>query len=83
MEALSRREILPEKNKDHALVDDWIGHRECHIQPDWLLAPLKLYTDNSKALVMTPAGVFYDESIYNYSCVLYPCSAFANIKNKQ
>lgn len=35
--ALSRGDTLPEKNKDHALSGDWIGHRECHIQPDWLL----------------------------------------------
>ena len=30
-------EVLPEKNKDHALTGNWTGHRECHIQPDWLL----------------------------------------------
>ena len=35
--ALSRGEKLPEKNKDHELTGDWVGHRECHIQPDWLL----------------------------------------------
>lgn len=34
---LSKGEQLPEKNKDHALTGDWIGHRECHIQPNWLL----------------------------------------------
>lgn len=34
---LSRGEPLPEKNRDYALTGDWIGHRECHIQPDWLL----------------------------------------------
>lgn len=28
---------LPEKNKDHLLTGSWAGHRECHIQPDWLL----------------------------------------------
>lgn len=28
---------LPEKNRDHALTGNWIGHRECHIMPDWLL----------------------------------------------
>lgn len=28
---------LPEKNKDHALTGNWVGHRECHILPDWLL----------------------------------------------
>ena len=32
--ALSRGEKLPEKNKDHELTGDWIGHRECHILPD-------------------------------------------------
>ena len=35
--SLSRGETLPERNKDHALTGDWIGHRECHILPDWLL----------------------------------------------
>lgn len=28
---------LPDKNKDHALSGNWVGHRECHILPDWLL----------------------------------------------
>ena len=28
---------LPESCKDHALSGNWTGHRECHIQPDWLL----------------------------------------------
>ena len=30
---------LPEKYRDHALVNsrDYKGMRECHIQPDWLL----------------------------------------------
>lgn len=35
--ALQYGEKLPEKNKDHELTGNWIGHRECHIQPDWLL----------------------------------------------
>ena len=34
---LARGEVLPEKNKDHALSGNWAGYRECHIQPDWLL----------------------------------------------
>ena len=34
---LAAGETLPEKNKDHALTGNWIGHRECHILPDWLL----------------------------------------------
>lgn len=30
-------EPLPQKNKDHALIGDYAGCRECHITPDWLL----------------------------------------------
>jgi mRNA interferase YafQ len=28
---------LPHKNRDHPLIGNWVGHRECHIEPDWLL----------------------------------------------
>jgi mRNA interferase YafQ len=28
---------LPTKNRDHILTGNWKDHRECHIQPDWLL----------------------------------------------
>jgi mRNA interferase YafQ len=28
---------LPQYNKDHPLTGNWIGYRECHITPDWLL----------------------------------------------
>ena len=28
---------LPPKNKDHALKGNYVGRRECHITPDWLL----------------------------------------------
>lgn len=28
---------LPPSNRDHALIGDYTGCRECHIQPDWLL----------------------------------------------
>lgn len=34
---LARGETLPEKNRDHSLNGDYVGFRECHIQPDWLL----------------------------------------------
>ena len=48
---LSRGEPLPEKNKDHALSGNWIGHRECHIKPDWLL----VYRIEDNVLVLTLA----------------------------
>ena len=34
---LCNEELLPLKNKDHNLSGDWVGCRECHIAPDWLL----------------------------------------------
>lgn len=49
--ALSRGETLPEKYRDHALTGDWVGHRECHIQPDWLL----IYRIEANVLVLTLA----------------------------
>ena len=42
---------LPEKNKDHALTGNWVGHRECHILPDWLL----VYRVEDDVLVLTLA----------------------------
>lgn len=46
---LAMGEALPEKNKDHALTGNWIGHRECHILPDWLL----VYRLEDEVLVLT------------------------------
>ena len=37
IEQLAMREFLPEKNHDHEPTENWVGHRKCHIQPDWLL----------------------------------------------
>ena len=34
---LAAGQTLPERNRDHALTGDYIGFRECHIRPDWLL----------------------------------------------
>ncbi len=46
---LAMGETLPEKNKDHALTGNWIGHRECHILPNWLL----VYQLEDEVLVLT------------------------------
>lgn len=46
---LSNGETLEAKYKDHPLSGDWIGHRECHIQPDWLL----IYRIENDILVLT------------------------------
>ena len=48
---LAMGETLPDKNRDHALTGNWIGHRECHILPDWLL----IYRIEDDVLVLTLA----------------------------
>ena len=30
-------QVLPDNNRDRALLGDWAGYRECHIKPDLLL----------------------------------------------
>lgn len=47
--ALAMDEPLPEKHKDHALTGNWVGHRECHVLPDWLL----IYRIEGEVLVLT------------------------------
>lgn len=44
-------ETLPLKNKDHNLSGNYIGYRECHIEPDWLL--IYCYEDNELLLYRT------------------------------
>ena len=34
---LANGESLDPQYRDHALSGNWTGHRECHLQPDWLL----------------------------------------------
>lgn len=46
---LANGKPLPEKNHDHALSNNWSGHRKCHIQPDWLL----IYRIEKDVLVLT------------------------------
>jgi mRNA interferase YafQ len=40
---------LPVEYKDHPLSGNWKGHRECHIQPDWLL----IYRMEDDILILT------------------------------
>ena len=37
IQKLSNGEVLPPKNRDHSLINDYKGCWECHITPDWLL----------------------------------------------
>lgn len=56
--ALALGEVLPEKNRDHALSGNWIGHRECHILPDWLL--IYRIEDDVLILTLTRTGTHSD-----------------------
>lgn len=55
---LAMGEALPKKYKDHDLSGDWIGHRECHIQPDWLL--VYRIEDNVLVLTLSRTGTHSD-----------------------
>ena len=37
VETLVDQELLDERYRDHPLIGNWKGYRECHLQPDWLL----------------------------------------------
>ncbi|EFM45586.1 addiction module toxin, RelE/StbE family [Mobiluncus mulieris ATCC 35239] len=49
LDRLRRGETLEEKHRDHALTGNYLGFRECHIQPDWLL----IYLVNKTELILT------------------------------
>ena len=47
---------LPPANKDHGLVGNYVGRRECHIAPDWLL----IYRIDGNALYLDRTGTHAD-----------------------
>ena len=48
LDILSARKHIPKKYLDHALKGDYIGYRELHITPDWLL----IYKIKDKELIL-------------------------------
>lgn len=59
--SLAKGKTLPEKNKDHALSGNWIGHRKCHILPDRLL----VYRIEDDVLVLTLARTGAHSDLFN------------------
>lgn len=55
---LANGETLPEKNKDHSLLGEYSGCRECHITPDWLL--IYEITEDELILYLTRTGTHSD-----------------------
>ena len=48
---LVKEKPLPDNYRDHKLQGDYIGYRECHLAPDWLL----IYKVEHKKLVLVLA----------------------------
>lgn len=58
VDTLAEGKPLPEKYKDHCLVGDYKGCRECHITPDWLL--IYEISDKELILYLTRTGTHSD-----------------------
>ena len=48
--------VLPPKNNDHCLTGSYVPHRECRIQPDWLL----IYYQTDTELYLYRTGTHAD-----------------------
>lgn len=53
---LALSEELPEKNQDHGLKGNYMGKRECHVAPDWLL----VYRIEGKRIILYRTGTHSD-----------------------
>lgn len=58
VDALASGQELPAKYKDHALIGNYKGCRECHITPDWLL--IYEVDGNELFLYLTRTGTHSD-----------------------
>lgn len=49
IDLLLEEQVLEERYRDHGLIGNYAGFRECHILPDWLL----IYAKDSEKLILT------------------------------
>ena len=56
IDLLAIGQTLDEKYRDHPLSGTWKGHRDCHIEPDWIL----IYRLTSDALYLERTGSHSD-----------------------
>jgi len=56
IQQLAQGEPLDENFRDHKLTGNYVGTRECHIEPDWLL----IYEDHDEELVLIRTGTHSD-----------------------
>ena len=76
---LAMGEVLPDKNKDHALTGNWVGHRECHILPDWLL--VYRLEDDILVLTLTRTGTHSD--LFGKQCPILATTRYSIIMAMQ
>jgi len=57
IEELAVPNLLPEQYRDHNLIGDYAGYRECHISPDWLLVyGYETLNDGEQQLLLVRTG---------------------------
>jgi mRNA interferase YafQ len=56
IDALASRQPLPEEYRDHALKAEWIGWRDCHVAPDWIV----IYRKTDAELILGRTGTHSD-----------------------
>ena len=56
MRLLAEEQVLSAKYRDHTLTGNYVGRRECHIQPDWLL----IYKQEDGVIVFERTGTHSD-----------------------
>lgn len=55
---IQQEESIPAKHRDHPLGGNWIGFRELHINPDWLL--IYKLVPKDKTVIFTRTGSHAD-----------------------
>ena len=58
---LLNEKVLDEKYQDHPLVGNYLGFRECHILPDWLL----IYAVDNNQLILTASRTGSHSDLFN------------------
>ncbi len=56
LKILTDEKAPPKKYRDHSLIGNFKGCRECHIEPDWLL----IYTKKDKNITLERTGSHSD-----------------------
>ena len=56
IQTLAEGKKLDERHRDHFLQGNYGGHRECHVEPDWLL----IYKSTEEELGLARTGTHAD-----------------------